>query len=106
MDFTPPGWSPAGQTNQQREVDISRVGGWLGCVGRAKQSGMSPPENTVSGVSLPALWCPPSRTDTIWPAGMLLSSGGGGVNAASYAEGWGGGGDGLGLSINSASRNH
>lgn len=38
MDFTPPGWSPARQPNQQREVDFSRVGGWRSCVGRAKLS--------------------------------------------------------------------
>lgn len=51
---------------------------------------MSSPENPAGGVSLPVLWCPPSRTDTIWPAGMLLSGGrggGSGVNAASYADG-------------------
>lgn len=34
----PPGWSPARQPNRQPEVDISRVGGWRGCVGRAKLS--------------------------------------------------------------------
>ena len=45
--------------------------------GRDQWSGMSPPEKPAGGVYLPVLWCPPSRTDTIWPAGMLLSKGGG-----------------------------
>lgn len=54
--------------------------------GRDQWSGMSPPENAAGGVSLSVLWCPSSRTDTIWPAGMLLSRGASGVNAASYAD--------------------
>lgn len=58
-----------------------RTGRWRW--GRDQWSGMSP----AGGVSLPVLWCPSSRSDTIWPAGMLRSGGASGVNAASYADG-------------------
>lgn len=59
-------------------------------MGSEHWSGMSHLENLAHGVSLSALCCPPSRADTIWPAGMLLSRGWW-VKGVSYAEG----GDGL-----------
>lgn len=56
-------------------------------MGRGENRGESDRKNPAPGVSLSALWCPLCRADTIWPAGMLLSKGLGGVERVSYLEG-------------------
>lgn len=92
-----------GQTDGERETPAESVGGKL-VVGGAAFSWVECllPESPAGEFALPALWCPPSRTDTIWLAGMLLTREcGGGLMLPPTQRGRGGG-----LSINSASRNH